>query len=211
MKTSLTTWLLGLSLAIATPSLAWADKDHRYAQGKKHHAQKHQRKQAKKWEKQRKHVAKHHPKKHRYVKKHHNHGHSKSNSTFSITWNGGGYPDFVYDNGYRNHRKWDKQKRFLNNVYDRQHKQRKRIRKGVNKGQLVHWEAKKLRREQRRITNKLDYFKRDGWVDRYERNRINELQDIASNNIRSKKHNAITRYNHPRRDHYDNYEYVYYE
>lgn len=206
MKTPLITWLLGVTVTLTSPSLVWAHKDHKSNQGKQHTHKHH----AKHW-KQQKHHAKHPIKQGHPVRNHHYYQDSNPRTSFSIHWNNGG-PQFVFDNRDRSHHKWRKQKRFMNEVYARQNRQRHRIRKGVDKGQLVHWEARKLRREQRRIADKIHQFRSDGWINRHERHRITQLQDNASNHIRRKKHNNITRYQNPRRNTHRNhsYDYVYY-
>lgn len=81
-------------------------------------------------------------------------------------------------------------------IHDRRMNQKKRIRKGIRKNQLARFEVRQLRKQQRRIANRLDYFKSDGHLSRYERAKIHNMLDRASRNIREKRHNQYVRGRH---------------
>lgn len=142
------------------------------------------------------------------------HGYDKHrkhrNDSFSITWNVGnstisyGNDHYGYNNGYKNnhHKKYRGKK-----IYKRLNNQANRIQNGINNGKLVHREVKKLRHEQRDIKNTLSYYKRDGHLNRYERNKLNQMLDVASHNIQRKISNHRTRYTQQHNKHYDHYTY----
>ncbi|MEB8434508.1 hypothetical protein OO007_19880 [Cocleimonas sp. KMM 6892] len=143
----------------------------------------------------RKHVKKH-------VKPHNERRHyNKPQSSFSITWSSNA-PQIGYNNV---HRKgvYNKGARQAFNIYERQKRQQSRIHQGRENGQLVKREVKQLRQEQRQIQHKIAYYKRDGRLNRHEKSRINHLQNVASNNIRNKMNNRLTRWSQPRNNHYD--------
>jgi hypothetical protein len=73
---------------------------------------------------------------------------------------------------------------------DRQHD---RIRHGIRSGELTRWEAKKLRKQHRRIVKLEDRYMRDGRLDRYERRKLANRLDRASERIRDLKHNDYRR------------------
>ena len=125
--------------------------------------------------------------------------------SFSITWNAGNstvtYGNGSFNNGYNNgHNKRNTGKL----IYGRLNTQASRIRNGINNGQLVNREVSRLRNEQRNIKQTMSHYKRDGHLNRYERSKLNQLLDVASNNIQRKSTNHRTRYaqNH---NHYNNY------
>lgn len=70
----------------------------------------------------------------------------------------------------------------------RQHRQRARIAEGVKSGELTHEEAQGLRKEQRRIRRVERRLEADGVKTPGEAARIERLQDKASENIKSEKH-----------------------
>ena len=76
-----------------------------------------------------------------------------------------------------------------NRLGHRQLNQFKRIGDGLRKGELTKWEYRKLTREQWRIQRAKQWALADGWVDRYERARLNRLQNRASRHIFRTKHN----------------------
>lgn len=148
--------------------------------------------------------------KHGYNKNGYNrHGYDRHrkhrNDSFSITWNVGdstiSYGNTQY--GYNNQHKQYRGKK----IYKRLNNQANRIQNGINSGQLIHREVSKLRHEQRDIKNTLSYYKRDGHLNRYERNKLNQMLDVASQNIHRKSTNHRTRYTQYNHNHYDNYTY----
>ena len=131
---------------------------------------------------------------------------------FSISWNVGdstiSYGNDGYNNGYNNtynngyntgHRKNRGKK-----IYKRIHRQANRIQRGINNGQLVKREVRKLRRQQRHIKQSMAHYKRDGHLNRHERSKLNQLLDVASNNIHRKSNNQWTRYSR-HNNHYAQY------
>lgn len=227
MKYSILKLVLGVSVALGIPSLALADKPH-----KNRHVDKHVSKQVKKqFGKERHHnknrhrshvrkdVKRHvHKNRHRaddrrhvYKHKHKNKYRSKDrrrDTQFSITWSSG-IPELIIDHGY-SHNKYKKRHRNdyarvreINRRLDNQHR---RIRKGVDSGQLVRREARSLRHEQRRISNRFADYRSDGWLNRHETRRLNRMLDVASQEIRRKKHNSLTR--HSIRHNRDRYDYA---
>lgn len=152
---------------------------------------------------------KHHRRHDRHVKRSHNNKrhHYNSNPSFSITWSSN-TPNVIYDNGYYdNGYYYNDAPRHVTSIYDRQHRQERKIRKGVKKGQLVKREVRRLREEQRQIKHKLAHYKRDGRLNRHERARLHQMLDVAANNIRNKRNNGLTRWSKQRRH---NYEYAWY-
>jgi len=69
---------------------------------------------------------------------------------------------------------------------DRQHH---RVERGIRSGQLTWREAKRLHRQQRRIAQMHRRFWHDGRLDRYERDRLQQKLDRASDRIYRLKHN----------------------
>ncbi len=69
---------------------------------------------------------------------------------------------------------------------DRQHL---RIKQGVRSGELTRKEAKRLRKQQRRITRLESRFMRDGHLTRHERRTLRRELDAASDRIYRFKHN----------------------
>ncbi len=226
MKNSLLIALLGLTVSVVTPSIASADdfkfgpnksykNDHRGDKHKSRHVKKHSTKQ----HTNKRHVTKVKPPKHphqraiakldnkrhnrhnkryndnhRRVTKHHN---NKPKSSFSVTWSSHS-PDVVYNYGYDKGHYYDEAPRRAKSIYERQNRQQRRIQRGRESGQLVRREVKHLRQEQRQIQHKIAYYKRDGRLNRHERSRIHQMQDVASNNIRNKRNNRLTRWSQPR-------------
>ena len=84
-------------------------------------------------------------------------------------------------------------------IDERQQKQRWRIKQGIQSGELVRFEAKILKQEQRRIKVAKRYARSDGRFTRKERRHIMRMQDHASRHIYRLKHNHIRRH---WRDHY---------
>ena len=84
-------------------------------------------------------------------------------------------------------------------IEERMQKQRWRIKQGVRSGELVRFEVKILKQEQRRIKTAKRFAKSDGRFTRKERRRILKMQDHASRHIYRLKHNHIRRH---WRDHY---------
>jgi hypothetical protein len=101
-------------------------------------------------------------------------------------------------------------------IHQRLKNQARKIHKGIKKGQLVRWEAKQLRREQRHINNRLENYRYDGRLNRHERKKIHRMLDRAADNISNKRHNRVTkrsqhnRYeNHNRHEKYNRYNHQY--
>lgn len=69
-----------------------------------------------------------------------------------------------------------------------QKKERKRIKQGVASGELNKAEARRLRKEQRRIARMEQHAKADGTVTKAERRRIKKEQRAASRHIVREKH-----------------------
>ena len=84
-------------------------------------------------------------------------------------------------------------------IDDRMQKQRWRIKQGIKSGELVRFEVKILKKEQRRIKMAKRYARSDGKITRKERRRIMRMQDHASRHIFRLKHNHLRR---RLRDHY---------
>lgn len=127
------------------------------------------------------------------TKRHYN----KPKSSFSITLNSH-TPNIVYNRGYNKGHYYNDAPRRAASIFERQDRQQRRIHKGRESGQLVRKEVKQLRHEQRQIQNKISHYKRDGRLNRHEQSRINRMQDAASNNIRNKRNNRLTRWSKPR-------------
>ncbi|MEE9310746.1 MAG: hypothetical protein V3U64_06965 [Cocleimonas sp.] len=181
MKKSLLSWLLGASLVIAAPA---AMADNQWKQQKQNSHNKHQQKQAQK-HKQKKHNKRQNKQYSNTQKKKHSHNNDRK-------WiNGYGWDDRSYDR--KHDRRYDRQDYRKFTIHQRLNNQSRKIRKGVKKGQLVRWEARKLRNEQHRIENRLSQFRYDGRLNRYERKKIHKLLDVAGKNIRNKRHNHITK------------------
>ena len=139
-------------------------------------------------------------------KQHYSHNNEYNNKpAFSISWNVGNsgvtygnnshsYNHTYYNNGRIANTNKHYQKNRGRKIYKRLNRQANRIQNGINNGQLVHREVRKLRREQRDIKQTLSHYKRDGHLNKYERSKLMKLLDIASNNIHRKSNNHKTRY-----------------
>lgn len=75
----------------------------------------------------------------------------------------------------------------------RQAAQQKRIKQGVNSGELTRGEAVQLEKQQRRVNRSKKQAKADGQVTAAERAQIHRQQNRASKNIARKKHNVRDR------------------
>lgn len=78
-------------------------------------------------------------------------------------------------------------------VTDRQVNQQKRIKQGVNNGELTKAETIELQKQQRRINKSKKAAKADGVVTNKEKVGIHARQNHASNNVYRKKHNGRDR------------------
>jgi hypothetical protein len=76
-----------------------------------------------------------------------------------------------------------------NRIEQRLENQRFRIRDGVTTGELTRKEAKRLRKQQRRIARLARSFMYDGYLDRYEFSELREKLNRASQRIYRLKHN----------------------
>ena len=146
-----------------------------------------------------------HNNKHRYNKQRNNnhnyrknHNYHNNKPSFSISWNVGdstiSYGNDRHYSTYNKSYNKDHRRNHGKRIYARIHNQANRIQHGINSGQLVKREVRKLRREQRDIKQTLNHYKRDGRLNRYERQELNQLLDIASNHIHRKSNNHLTRY-----------------
>jgi hypothetical protein len=221
MKNSLLIALLGLTVTMAVPTAAVADNDHKQWRSNKHankhndnnrqfarpkppkaainHDRRHDNHGKRHENRHNNNVVKHHPKKH-----HKNYRRHEPRTSFSITI-GNDFPSLVFGNDYPNPKRhvYREKHHYGPAIYQRLDKQARRIQRGINKGQLVHREVRKLRREQRYIRDEMAYFKRDGRLNRHERSRLNRMLDVADNNIRNKRHNRLTRDSRHREHNYD--------
>jgi hypothetical protein len=91
------------------------------------------------------------------------------------------------DRGYRD----DYRAQHFDQRFDRQHW---RIKQGVKSGELTRKEARKLRKQQRRIDRLERRFSSDGYLDRRERRVLRKKQNRASERIYRYKHNDRYRY-----------------
>lgn len=96
--------------------------------------------------------------------------------------------------------------RFAARFDARQDRQRKKIRKGLHRGDLTRSEGRHLRSQQRRIDHMADRFGRDGHFSRGERKRLAKAQKRARRTIRSARHNDSYRYRSHRSYGRDNYD-----
>ncbi len=78
---------------------------------------------------------------------------------------------------------------FWNNVNRRLDRQSHRIQQGVEHGELTWREARKLRREQYRITKRIDPIRHKYRLTHYDKRRVMSYLDKASDNIHRLKHN----------------------
>ena len=99
--------------------------------------------------------------------------------------------------GYRDHGYHDN--RFEQRL-DRQHL---RIKQGVRSGELTRKEAKRLRKQHRRIVRLERKFSRDGHLSRQERRTLRQKLDAASDRIYRLKHNDRYRHEQVARHTYD--------
>lgn len=209
MKNTLLITLLGTAVTLATPSVSFADHGHSFKNG----TQKHNHKNRSQWHNK--------SPRNKHVINHNNHrkpvhtqnatvAKRNNNTTFSITWNTSG-PIFTYSNvpQVQHNHHYQKPRRIVKQnhgalIYKRIHKQAKRIQQGIRNGQLVNREARRLQQEQHHIKQMMVQYKRDGRINRYERDKLNQLLNVASNNIYRKSNNHRTRYtqrNQPRSNH----------
>ena len=98
----------------------------------------------------------------------------------------------------------------------RNNRQTRRIHQGIRSGKITRPEARYLKKEQRRIDRTYDRALTDGYLHRYERWRLNKIQDRASRHIRRhlRRHYYHNRghraYHHRRGVVYNHNEYYYY-
>jgi uncharacterized membrane protein YebE (DUF533 family) len=78
----------------------------------------------------------------------------------------------------------------------RQANQEQSIRQGVRSGEITRHEYYKLEAEQARIRALERSAKRDGYVDPYERRRLEAAQDAARRHIAQEKHDGDRRHSH---------------
>ena len=78
-------------------------------------------------------------------------------------------------------------------VSARQDYQADRIEQGRKSGKITWREGIKLRAEQRRIDNKKEEFKSDGYLSQSERNKLRKLQNNASDHISNEKNDGWKR------------------
>lgn len=76
---------------------------------------------------------------------------------------------------------------------NRDHRQTQRIRQGIRSGEIARPEARRLKKEQRRIDRAYHRASADGHLNRRERQRLNNMQNHASRHIYRAKHNHIRR------------------
>ncbi len=93
----------------------------------------------------------------------------------------------------------------ITQVAERQDRQQHRIRSGIRSGELTRHEARKLKKQQRRIERLVQTFTDDRRLSHKERRILRHKQDKASRLIRKFKHNEA--YRHARhKPHYDDYK-----
>ncbi|MFO7542134.1 MAG: hypothetical protein R6W97_04860 [Thiobacillus sp.] len=99
----------------------------------------------------------------------------------------------------RDHRRYDRKaflqsERFTQQVNARQERQMDRIQHGMRNGALTRFEFRGLMQEQRDIRAMEQHFRADGFLDAREFQRLDRALDIASQNIRSVKHDRQERH-----------------
>ncbi len=87
---------------------------------------------------------------------------------------------------------------FWENVERRQHKQHKRIHRGIDNGQLTRREVRKLKRERKHVAREIRHYKRHHYVASSSKRRIMEHLDHVSRKIHDLKHNNhhVRRHSH---------------
>jgi hypothetical protein len=75
----------------------------------------------------------------------------------------------------------------------RNHRQKQRIRQGIRSNEIIRPEARKLKKEQRRINRAYHRATADGHLSWRERQRLNNMQNRASRHIYRAKHNPVRR------------------
>ena len=75
----------------------------------------------------------------------------------------------------------------------RQKKQNQRIKNGIESGQLNQREANRLRRQGKLINKMEDRFESDGEVSKWEKKKLDKMQDRRSRNIYKQKHDGQQR------------------
>jgi hypothetical protein len=88
-------------------------------------------------------------------------------------------------------------------IWDRLERQQSRIEQGIDSGELTRKEAKRLKKQQRKVRWLFREFRDDGHLSKHERRKLNQKLDRISSNIWEFKHNHKTRY----RKSYDRYHY----
>ncbi len=230
MKHSFLSYLLGASLLLVstatTTSTVLADNNWKSNKHAQKHANKHHKKHVKKFKKPFSGLS--HKHNNRTCQINHNTRNTRSNNKprfvprvkqqnnwnnmwndFQESHNNAWESTSVTTNGF-----WGENTRNHGNnhaarINKRLDRQARRIRRGIQNGQLVRREIRVLRDEQYRIENRLAHFRSDGRLNRHERNKINRMLDVASNHIRTKRHNRVTQNN--RYDRYpqnSSYEFV---
>lgn len=105
------------------------------------------------------------------------------------------------DRGWRHDDRGYRAQDFWSTVARRMDRQSFRIERGKRHGDLTHWEAKKLHREQRKIAKRINRVRRKHHVRGHDRRRIMAYLDKASANIHRLKNNHYYQERAPRRSH----------
>lgn len=90
---------------------------------------------------------------------------------------------------HRNHEHKHNNSYFWQGIEHRQYRQKSRIDRGIDKGQLTRREIKKLRREQKHVAKQVRHMKRHHHLSRRDKREVMEHLDFVSDKIRTLKHN----------------------
>ncbi len=93
---------------------------------------------------------------------------------------------------------------FWENIERRQHKQHRRIDRGIDNGQLTRREVRKLKREQKHAAREIRHFRRHQYLSSLNKRQIIEHLDFVSHKIYDLKHNDYVR----RHRHHNHQSYV---
>jgi len=100
-----------------------------------------------------------------------------------------GHADWKNHYKYRNNEPRHNNSYFWQDVENRQYKQERRIKKGIERGQLTRREVKKLHREQKHVAKQIRHLQRYNYLNRRDKREVMEHLDYVSDKIRTLNHN----------------------
>lgn len=104
------------------------------------------------------------------------------------------------DRDWHQHEQRNYDRQFWHKVDQRLDRQYRRIEKGVMRGELTRWEAKKLHREHHKLDKRIERIRHKHWLGERHKHKIMSHLDRASETIHRLKHNEHYAYRNPKND-----------